>query len=285
MSAKLQKIDDDLIRRLHQDAKKYPLSKIKPKSPEPKLAADASDEQVIDATVGKDDGVVIGGNHQSSSANEFLINNMGNLRRNGVDTLYVEGFDPYMQKELDAFLGAPDAPMSDRLKDFVDAIDRKWALRGAGNYYHPYKLMDVLYAARANKMRVVGIEPPVEGMVDRVNDFNYYGTRKIQEDRKGRPPGSKFVVFVGAYHSSPTSASKRGIADALGVRSINIKTGNYGSRTVESGKGTKNVFGSTRDDSGKVEYQYGKPDIVINMRPPFGNTPVSERDFPPAASP
>lgn len=164
-------------------------------------------------------GVVIGENHSERHGKQFLVDNMPSLKANGVNTLYLEHFrhNEY-QPMIDKYMASPDTRVSGPLGKAVDKMDGQPA---------PYGLRAILETAKANGVRVVGIDdiyaknknhasPPVA----RTARMNTLAHDIIMND--GARAGGKFMVLVGSAHSNTHAGGIPGLSQMLNVPATKV---------------------------------------------------------------
>ncbi|MNE47606.1 hypothetical protein D3C80_1420180 [compost metagenome] len=173
-------------------------------------------------------------------ARQLLINNMGNLHRQGVNVLYLEHFmTDFQQAALDLFNRTGTLP--DTLKAYIEDFDAQ----SAPFESTPYTLKKVLYAAHANNVRVQAIDCLASyrqawherpSLTTRQQMMNYFAHRVIALDQAARG-SSKWVALVGNTHANnfmgvPGLAELEG---ATGLRVEDIDIGQPGNIGVDPG--------------------------------------------------
>jgi len=192
------------------------------------LDAGLDDAQVFEKLFSQKNGIVIGENHYEVEAKRLLIDNMHELKRQGVGTLYVEGLwaDGH---ELDPYFLSPDAPMSQALKDELDQA----SIRAGTDPDGPYTFRKVIESARANGIQVKALECAASTYVpvinsggieqsvlsgERARTFNYFAGARIMKHQAATGNG-RWVAFVGTTHAN-TNMRVPGLAeltDSIGV--------------------------------------------------------------------
>lgn len=198
----------------------------------PSLAA-TSDPQIFEALFDQKNGIVLGEHHDQIASKQLLIDNMRELKRQGVKTIYLENFhtDIY-QTEIDAFLATPDASMPTSLRAHINTL-------AVGNHIDPagpYAYRDLLEAARTNGIHVQAIDCAASSYIDtlyrsdlttpdwvvlRLRRTNYFGSAVIRKHQAMRG-NDKWVALVGEAHAY-TSEGVPGIAELTDSLSIRIK--------------------------------------------------------------
>ncbi|WP_175924610.1 membrane-targeted effector domain-containing toxin [Burkholderia latens] len=184
-----------------------------------------SDASILHTLLSKKEGVVFGESHSQVVSKKLLAENMPNLRAAGVKTLYLEHLlSDIHQADIDAYLQAPDAIMSPKLRAYLDDVS-------AGNEIDPdgpYTYYTVIEQARRNHINVVALDCTASYKVsDLLSDhsnargqmINYYASSTISQ-HQAVLGNAKWVALVGNSHTN-TFAGVPGIAeltDTIGVR-------------------------------------------------------------------
>lgn len=173
-------------------------------------------------------GVLIGENHHEYFPKKILIENMQQLKSQGVDTFFLEHLQyDIIQPDLDEYMKSPDDKMPDILEAYLDRLDTGQLL----NIDHPYGFKALVKAAKKNNLRVVGIDTEASYLAgystrsgsegsDRIRGLNY----QAQEIMHQEGGGKKFVALVGNAHVS-TSYKVPGLSEILGVPNIAFNAG------------------------------------------------------------
>jgi len=199
----------------------------------PALEAGLSDAQTFDALLRQHPGIVIGEYHSQPESKLLLVENMPVLKRQGVQTLYLEGLVADLHEtDLAAYFASPDAPLPATLQAWSDQIARgNWIdPAGAGTF------RALLEAARANDIQVKPldcaatiIDDELTRSIDfltaddidgtrRLRKMNYFGSAIIRQHQSATG-NDKWVALVGASHINthegvPTIDD---LTDAIGV--------------------------------------------------------------------
>ena len=166
-------------------------------------------------------GFIIGEIHSEKNSKKFLIDNMQQLKNEGVETLFLE-FLPFdtLQHDIDAYLsGPPGVFMPRSLELLLDEKDTGFEI-GKNS---PYGFKALVRAAKNAGIRVVGIETNASekaGFTDmgstgseRTMGLNFTAQEIIKRE-KGQ---SKFVALMGNTHAT-TSYGVPGLSEILDVQ-------------------------------------------------------------------
>ncbi|MGZ0716873.1 membrane-targeted effector domain-containing toxin [Pseudomonas palleroniana] len=224
------KITDKLDQKLKEDANRYHKSaKTKPRPVHSDLPKNATPAEVIGTVYKKSSGMILGEDHSQPSGLQFLIDNAGEFKKNGVTTLYSEGFDHALQPDLDRFFETGE--ISPALRKNLNLIDRPHA--GHGRYTNT----ELLKTMREHGIRVKAIDvPSVEPKTTRIKNMNYYSSNVIESDQAIHPQG-KWVARVGSEHVFNYGEPPiRGISELTGATGVSIDEAapNKGTSVIQS---------------------------------------------------
>lgn len=153
-------------------------------------------------------GISLGEGHGNTDSKKYLIENMQTLKQSGVNTLYIEHFRYHdHQRMIDDYMASSDPRVTGQLGTYVDKMDSS---KNQAN--DPYNLRAVLENAKANGLRVVGIDdafakgPPAEKRVKLMNTF----AESVIRSDQGRGDG-KYVILVGAAHNQTHEGKQAGV--------------------------------------------------------------------------
>ncbi|WP_256348388.1 membrane-targeted effector domain-containing toxin [Pseudomonas reactans] len=196
----------------------------------PELPPNASPTEVIKTVYKESPGMIIGEDHTQSAGIRFLIDNAGEFKKNGVTTLYSEGFDHALQPDLDRFFKTGE--FSPELKSNLKLIDRAHSGHGA------YTNRELLLTMRKHGISVKAIDvPSVEPKSTRLKNMNYYASKLIERDQAVNPQG-KWVARVGSDHVFTYDGEPpiRGISQLTGATGVSIDTAvpNKGTSVIQS---------------------------------------------------
>lgn len=154
-------------------------------------------------------GVTLGEDHNNPATRAFLHGQLPHLAANGVNTLYLEHFRDDHQAHVDEYLASGQMPAE--LDRYVHNQDRK---RNPGHQH----LRDLLTGARANSMRVRGIDSQTaawpdndrgEGGPIRDATMNNVAHQVITGDTAARQ-GGKYAILTGRAHNNTQQMSQFG---------------------------------------------------------------------------
>ena len=211
--------------RLLADAKSYFLTKpAKPRVTRPLLAPDVSPQELIKHLLEHSDGIVWGETHSHQSSKKILIDNMAELSRNNVKTLYMEHLQTdFHQSLLDNYFKS--GHLSLRLNSFLQHQDFGHRISATS----PYTFSQLVRTARQHGIRVVAIDcaasyhqkgtPSDTPWMSRYEMFSYFASRTIR-DHQAAIGRHKWIALTGNSHAN-TFEGIAGLAElegAIGVR-------------------------------------------------------------------
>ncbi|HSX04637.1 MAG TPA: hypothetical protein VLG76_07915 [Rhabdochlamydiaceae bacterium] len=176
----------------------------KPLSSPPINYTGNSPEKLLTALYAKSDGVCLGELHSQAASKFFLCKYMDLLVKLGVTTLFVEGYQTFIQKDIDAYLQGDSLNFPWGLEKNISSIVSRWQKSiPAGSYTD----RDVFIAAKKSGMRrIIAIDsdltdPPNllgKSMEDvrRLAAMNYFA--KLMVDH--RKEDEKCLIWVGLRH-------------------------------------------------------------------------------------
>jgi hypothetical protein len=150
------------------------------------------------------DGFCLGEDHTHFNPKKFLIDHLSEMKRMGVTTLFIEGFEyDTVQSFLDEYLHLP-----------TDEVPLPLILAHDG--WCPFPLyIEVICAAKKAGVRIVAIDTTMitkfSALEERVSKMNYVA-KKIIDHEKG---SGKYVALMGAAHGSRYNAGVPGVAELL----------------------------------------------------------------------
>ena len=220
-----------LTRRLKADATAF-FKQLRQSSPAavPMLAENAPDRQILETLFNSRDGIVIGEEHDKTAGVQVLIDNMEELKRLGVTTLYLEGFFADLSgAELEAYFAAPDAQMPAHTQQWADLLSTCEGLDPHG----PYTKRELIRLAHAKGIEIRPLDcvasyfGPYFRLIGyqfsrtRLKMMNYFGAATIVQHRWARG-GGKWVALVGASHINMKHGIA-GLAELTGSFGIRVK--------------------------------------------------------------
>lgn len=219
-------------KRLNADAERFFERYTLPARPAlPDAALFKTPQDFLDHAYRYSSGLVIGEAHTSEAAKGFLIKHMGDLKKQGVQTLYIEHLQTDLhQLELDTF--KQRSKMPDTLKSFVKEQDLNQMRLYDGKthlYTGPNTYTNILQAANKQGIRVQAIDCSasyyLKGLGERekarISMFNYFAKQVIEHDQAAQG-AHKWVAFVGSAHTD-TYLGVPGLAPVLGTLSLHIR--------------------------------------------------------------
>lgn len=225
------KTNEKIEKQLKQDANNYHKNaKTIARPVLPEILPNASPTEVINTVYKKSPGMIIGEDHTQAAGIRFLIDNAGEFKKNGVTTLYSEGFDHAIQPDLDRFFETGE--FSPELKSNLKLIDRAHSGHGA------YTNKELLLTMRKHGIRVKAIDvPSTEPKSTRLKNMNYYASKLIERDQAVNPQ-EKWIARVGSDHVFTYDGEPpiRGISQLTGATGVSIDAAapNKGTSVIQS---------------------------------------------------
>jgi hypothetical protein len=169
----------------------------------------------------KFDGLCIGERHDWINPKKYIIDNLPDMKKLGVKTLFIETLSYDLQAQLDDYFASPSDEMPPFLQACLDAKDYGNGLSG------PYTYVNLVRKAKEEGIRVVGIDTcaayesggdlsTTQDTINRVKTMNYVGDKIIRHEKGS----GKYVVFVGGLHGGSVrmkSGVTPGLADLLRI--------------------------------------------------------------------
>lgn len=216
-----------------------PIPGIAPESP-PKLALKQLYENAP--------GLVIGESHNCVASKQFLIDNMGQLAKQNVRTLYMEHlFTDLHQADLDAF--ARTGSMPGKLESYLQGLDRGHCTDATGRY----TFLNLVKTANNHRVRIRAIDCMtsyrVSGLPDldctvREKMMNYFAHRVINADQAALG-GGKWIALVGNAHAN-TFKQVAGVAElegVIGLRVTDVDPGEATGYDLDPGEDVNDALG------------------------------------------
>jgi hypothetical protein len=219
--------------RLRRHARQFFRSFSPPARPLALPPPDATFEQLFSELFRQHNGLIVGEAHHLDVARRFLIENMATLKRQGVDTLYLELLITDLhQSALDTINASPTLAMPTLLSDRLNAADVAYANTT------PYNFTRLITEARAQGVRIcaldgaassqlapndlipTGTAPSLADQLDRVTVFNFFAYKRIIHDQLAHGP-HHWLALVGEGHSS-TFQDISGLDSLTGASSIRM---------------------------------------------------------------
>ena len=211
--------------KLLADAKAwYQTRPAKPRVTRPPLPADISQQELFKRLFEHTDGIICGETHSHQSSKKILIDNMAELSRNNVKTLYMEHLQADMhQSLLDDYLRTGKMPL--RLDKFLEDQDFGHRIESSS----AYTFSQLVRTARQHGIRVVALDCAAsyypKGVssdtpwLTRFEMFSYFASRTIRANQV-RAGAGKWIALMGDSHAN-TFDSIPGLAElesAIGLR-------------------------------------------------------------------
>lgn len=193
--------------------------------PLPTIAADASPKTAFRQFYKDAQGLVIGESHSSVASKQFLIDNMGQLAKQNVRTLYMEHLlTDLHQVDLDTF--ARTGKMPQTLKAYLNEMDWGHFTDESGRY----TFLNLIQTANRHRIRIRAIDcmasyrtaglPDPEDNV-RLKMMNYFANTVIRADQ-AVAGGGRWIALVGNAHVN-TMNGAAGVAELEGVIGLRIE--------------------------------------------------------------
>jgi|GEM_PF-2362395 len=211
------------------------------------IAPDTTRERLLPALLAKNPGVALGDVHFFGETNLYLASQMRELKKAGVDTIYLEDEDKHF-KSMSALsdeqlrqllrdrklgdiilLGKAEADLTDPARSNTDPD---------GTY------VQMMLAAREQGIRIIpidkkGLARDQEPMVHRLATTNITWTDTIRRDRdllekQGKKAG-KYIVWAGYDHLVDTPGSYGLVDDSLGLPVVAFEQGRKDNGAVRRG--------------------------------------------------
>ncbi|MCO7566233.1 membrane-targeted effector domain-containing toxin [Pseudomonas sp. S 311-6] len=191
----------------------------------PELPSTATNKEIIRTLYQESDGLVIGESHTQRGAKQFLIKNMRQLKKQGVDVLYMEHFTTdFHQVDLDLFNRT--GMLSAELKAYVEDFDAQATLAEST----PHTMKNVLYEAHRQNVRVQAIDCLASyvqawdvqpSSTIRQEMMNYFAHVVIEADQTRRGTG-KWITLAGNSHAN-TFMGTPGLSELEGVIGLRVE--------------------------------------------------------------
>lgn len=193
--------------------------------PVPTIAAEAAPKAALRQLYKDVQGLVIGESHSSVASKQFLIDNMEQLVKRNVRTLYMEHLlTDLHQADLDTF--AQTGKMPETLKDYLNEMDWGHFTDDTGRY----TFLNLVKTANRHRVRIRAIDcmasyrtaglPDPEDNV-RLKMMNYFANTVIRADQAA-VRGSRWIALVGNAHVN-TMNGAAGVAELEGVIGLRIE--------------------------------------------------------------
>jgi hypothetical protein len=236
----------------------------------PHVAGEATSKEALKQLYEETAGVVIGESHSSVASKRFLIDNMRQLAKQKVRTLYLEHLlTDLHQADLDLF--ATSGKMPEKLKAYLEYLDAGHHTDSAGRY----TFLNLVRVANENRMRIRAIDcmtsyrlaglPNPSGSL-RIEMMNYFAHTVIRADQAALGNG-KWIALVGNAHAN-TFQGVPGLAElegAIGLRVEDVALGQPHGFAPDPGLDTINALGRP---AGRVTSDLRLQTEVAGLKPP-----------------
>jgi hypothetical protein len=182
-------------------------------------------DDAINTVMASQNGMCLDDDHAKPEGKEALTKNMAALKKAGVSTLYIEHFWQEQQHLLDDFLaGGDDDPLPAALAEAVKKLDAP-PKDNPQSTATPH--LDMLMAAKKNKMRIVGLDDfnakapddkDPRRWEERAARFNKTAADVVKKDQLAHP--GKFVLLAGEAHNNTHRGGIPGLSQILGVPAL-----------------------------------------------------------------
>ena len=191
-------------------------------------------EKLISALLKNNHGIAIGDFHGRNAALNFLSENMGNFKKSGGDTVYLEidpdDFSRLSKLSISELKNKVEGRTPIKSRELAQDWAEKYRLGRADDY--PSAKIKLFLAAKENGIDIVNIDASRsidQDDPERISTRNFVWTEAVKKDREQNHKTGKYAVFGGLghftgsevnnYEGSRWSALKtRGfVDDALGL--------------------------------------------------------------------
>ena len=195
-----------------------------------------NEETIIAELLKNHDGLCIGEIHKSLASKKFLIDNMAELKKQGVTTLFLEHlFSDTQTSLLNEYLDPLCTEMPPLLSRHLDHLDKGHGLRNIVDD-NPYSFKGLIMSAKKHGMRIIPIDTSIsyerdKNQIDsqdkhtsRCVMMNYIAAQQFSKF-KADHSHNKYVFFVGSAHINAVTSSVPGIAEITGCPTIVVEDG------------------------------------------------------------
>lgn len=243
----------------------------------PHIAGEATAKEALKQLYEETAGVVIGESHSSVASKRFLIDNMRQLAKQKVRTLYLEHLlTDLHQADLDLF--AKSGKMPEKLKAYLEYLDDGHRTDSTGNY----TFLNLVKAANENRIRIRAIDcmtsyrlaglPNPSGSL-RIKMMNYFAHTVIRADEAALGDG-KWIALVGNAHAN-TFKGVPGLAElegGIGLRVEDVAIGQPHGFAPDPGLETITALGRP---AGRVTSDFRLQTEVAGLKPPATSASTS----------
>lgn len=172
----------------------------------------STDEKLISSMLSQADGIIIGEAHHERAPKEFIMQNIKQLAKEGVKTLFLEHlFYDTMQDQLDEYFQSPQDKLPPILEAYLDYLDNGFGIQrriGEDQDALLPGFKELVIAAKEAGIRIVALDTTASyqsGMTlygaegsERMEAMNYTAYEIMQKEKGS----GKFIAFVGSAHTS-----------------------------------------------------------------------------------
>ncbi|MBL7480160.1 membrane-targeted effector domain-containing toxin [Legionella bononiensis] len=191
---------------------------------------------IIAELLKNNDGLCIGEIHKSLASKKFLIDNMAELKKQGVTTLFLEHlFSDTQTSLLNEYLDPLCTEMPLLLSLHLDHLDKGHGLRNIVDD-NPYSFKGLIMSAKKHGMRIIPIDTSIsyerdKNQIDSQDEhtprcvmMNYIAAQQFSKF-KMQSPHCKYVFFVGSAHINAVTSTIPGIGEITGCPTIVVEDG------------------------------------------------------------
>ncbi|MGF6489960.1 membrane-targeted effector domain-containing toxin [Pseudomonas frederiksbergensis] len=262
-------------KRLYQDAVRfYETPELPPRPPVPQLDPVSTDQTIIQELFKESRGLVIGESHSDTGSKQFLIDNMEQLARQNVKTLYMEHLlTDFHQADLDEFFNT--SSMSKSLDLYLKGLDQGHmtdplerytfleVVRTAAKHRIRVQAIDCMASYKLGGMRSGSVEESIEEETVRQKMMNFYAKTVIRSDQATHG-AHKWIALTGNSHAN-TYRDVAGVSEleqAIGLRIEDVAEGQSTGIVADPG-------GTYSADQLKQTVGFVKCDLRLQVETPW----------------
>ncbi|KZN16278.1 MULTISPECIES: membrane-targeted effector domain-containing toxin [Pseudomonas] len=236
-------------KRLYQDAVRfYEAPTLPPRPPIPQLDPATTNQAIIQEIFKESRGLVIGESHADTGSKQFLIDNMAQLARQNVKTLYMEHLlTDFHQADLDKLFNT--GSMSQSLEQYLKGLDQGHTtdplerytflevVRTAAKHRIRVQAIDCMASYKLRGMRSGSVEESIDKETVRQKMMNFYARTVIRTDQATHGV-HKWVALMGNSHAN-TYRNVAGVSEleeAIGLRIEDVAEGQSTSIVADPGR-------------------------------------------------
>ncbi|WP_341959677.1 membrane-targeted effector domain-containing toxin [Pseudomonas sp. RC10] len=247
------------------------------RAPVPDIPRDAVPKTAIRQLYEHHQGLVIGESHSSVASKQFLIDNMGQLAKQKVRTLYLEHvLTDLHQVDLDTF--ARTGRMPKTLQSYLEDLDWGHFTDSTGTY----TFQNLVRSANKHGLRIRAIDCMtsyrVAGVPDpernvRLKLMNYFAHTVIGADEPARA-GGRWIALVGNAHAN-TFKGVPGMAEIEGVIGLRVRDVPAGGVIGFEPDPGEDVLTAMGNPAGRVRSDIRLQMVTTGVRTHFLRAPTS----------